>query len=162
MLAINGGTPVRTTRACSWPQVNEFDRELLAAAVSAGNYRSGALRAEFEAIFAADCGVEHCFAVANGTVSLELILRAMGIGLGDEVILPPYTFVATLSSIVFTGATPVFADIDRGTYNISATAVEEKITALQRAKQSLADAVVHTDGLSLSALSDEELLHLLM
>jgi len=128
MLAINGGTPVRTNRACKWPQVNEFDRELLAVTVGAGNYRSGTLRSEFESIFAADCGVEHCFAVANGTVSLELILRAMGIGLGDEVILPPYTFVATLSSIVFTGATPVFADIDRGTYDISASAVEEKIT----------------------------------
>ena len=128
MLAINGGTPVRTNKACAWPQVNEFDRELLSAAISAGNYRSGNLRSEFEAIFAADCGVEHCFAVANGTVSLELILRAMGIGFGDEVILPPYTFVATLSSIVFAGATPVFADIDGKTYDISADAVEEKIT----------------------------------
>lgn len=128
MLAINGGTPVKITKPCKWPKVDEFDRELLAATVNAGNYRSGALRAEFESIFAADCGVEHCFAVANGTVSLELILRAMGIGLGDEVILPPYTFVATLSSIVFTGATPVFADIDEGTYNLSPEAVEEKIT----------------------------------
>ena len=133
MLAINGGTPIRNPKSCKWPQVNEFDRELLAATVAAGNYRSGALRAEFESIFAADTGAEHCFAVANGTVSLELILRAMGIGFGDEVILPPYTFVATLSSIVFAGATPVFADIDEGTYNISAAAVEEKITEKTRA-----------------------------
>lgn len=133
MLAINGGTPVKTTKNAPWPQVNEFDRELLATAVSAGNYRSGALRSQFESIFAADCGAEHCFAVANGTVSLELILRAMGIGLGDEVILPPYTFVATLSSIVFTGATPVFADIDGGTYNISPEGAEAKITDKTRA-----------------------------
>lgn len=133
MLAINGGTPVKTTRPAAWPRVTDFDRELLAATVEAGSYGSGALRAQFESIFAADCGVEHCFAVANGTVSLELILRAMGIGLGDEVILPPYTFVATLSSVVFTGATPVFADIDRGTYNISPEAVEEKITEKTKA-----------------------------
>lgn len=133
MLAINGGTPVRTKKRIAWPQVTELDRELLSATVSAGNYRSGALRAQFESIFAADCGVEHCFAVANGTVSLELILRGFGIGFGDEVILPPYTFVATLSSIVFTGATPVFADIDRGTYNISPEAVEAKITEKTKA-----------------------------
>jgi hypothetical protein len=64
---------------------------------------------------------------------LELLLRGFGIGRGDEVILPPYTFIATLSSIVFAGATPVFADIDDSNYLISPASVEEKITDKTRA-----------------------------
>ena len=132
-LAIFGGEPLRKTDFPGWPRVTDYDRDLLAQATRKGNYRSGELRARFEERFAADCGVKHCFAVANGTVSLELILRAYGIGYGDEVILPPYTFVATLSSIVYAGATPVFADIDRGTYLLSPATLEEKITPRTRA-----------------------------
>lgn len=132
MLAIFGGTPVKTAKAPTWPQITDVDRAAVTAALRE-DLHGGRLRAAFEERFSADCSVKHCFAVANGTVSLELILRGFGIGLGDEVILPPYTFVATLSSIVFTGATPVFADIDRGTYNISPAAVEAKITERTRA-----------------------------
>lgn len=128
MLAIFGGEPVKKTEFISWPVTKELDKELLLETIRSGKWSNGSKKAEFEARFAADCGVKHVFAVANGTVSLELILRGLGIGYGDEVILPPYTFVATLSSIVFAGATPVFADIDRGTYNISPASVEEKIT----------------------------------
>lgn len=128
MLAIFGGEPVKKTEFMSWPVTKELDRELLLETIRSRKWSNGSKKAEFEARFAADCDVKHVFAVANGTVSLELILRGLGIGYGDEVILPPYTFVATLSSIVFAGATPVFADIDRGTYNISPASVEEKIT----------------------------------
>ena len=71
--------------------------------------------------------------VANGTISLELILRALGIGQGDEVILPPYTFIATFSSIAYTEATPVFADIEPDTYNLSPEEAEKKITPRTRA-----------------------------
>ena len=128
MLAIFGGEPIRKKEFISWPVTGELDRELLLETIRSGKWSNGEKKAEFEAIFAKDCDVKHVFAVANGTVSLELILRGLGIGYGDEVILPPYTFVATLSSIVFAGATPVFADIDKGTYNISPASVEEKIT----------------------------------
>ena len=128
MLAIFGGEPVKKTEFMSWPVTKELDKELLLETIRSGKWSNGSKKAEFEARFAADCDVKHVFAVANGTVSLELILRGLGIGYGDEVILPPYTFVATLSSIVFAGATPVFADIDRGTYDISPASVEEKIT----------------------------------
>lgn len=117
----------------AWPMTAPLDRELLLETVRSGNWASGEKRMAFERRFAADCGVKHCFAVANGTVSLEMILRGFGIGKGDEVILPPYTFIATLSSIVFAGATPVFADIDEGTYNISPAAVEKRITGKTRA-----------------------------
>lgn len=133
MLAIHGGTPVRTKKFDTWPRVTALDRGVLHAAVMAADFHSGGRRRLFEDQFAADCGVKHCFCVANGTVSLELILRAYGIGYGDEVILPPYTFVATLSSIVFAGATPVFADIARESYLLDPKAVEQKITSRTRA-----------------------------
>jgi len=133
MLAIHGGTPIRKKKFDVWPRVTDLDRATLSATVLEGDWHSGGRRRAFEKRFAADCGVKHCFAVANGTVSLELILRAYGIGYGDEVILPPYTFVATLSSIVFAGATPVFADIDRGNYLISPKTLEEKITPRTKA-----------------------------
>jgi dTDP-4-amino-4,6-dideoxygalactose transaminase len=133
MLALYGGTPVLKNQIPAWPQATDIDRQMLTDTILAGNYKSGKLREQFEATFAADCGVAHCFAVANGTVSLELILRGFGIGKGDEVILPPYTFIATLSSIVFAGATPVLADIDDGNYLLSPASVEEKITDKTRA-----------------------------
>ena len=131
MLAVRGGEPLKKNGFPGWPQAVELDRKMLTDAVLAMGKSNN--RAVFEEKFARDCGVKHCFAVANGTVSLELILRAMGIGRGDEVILPPYTFVATLSSIIFAGATPVFADIDPGTYNLYHETVEEKITPKTRA-----------------------------
>lgn len=133
MLALHGGTPVLKNQIPAWPQATDIDRQMLTDTILAGDYKSGKLREQFEATFAADCGVAHCFAVANGTVSLELILRGFGIGKGDEVILPPYTFIATLSSVVFAGATPVLADIDDGNYLISPASVEEKITDKTRA-----------------------------
>jgi dTDP-4-amino-4,6-dideoxygalactose transaminase len=131
MLAVYGGEPLKKNGFPGWPQTFELDRKMFSEAVLAMGKTNN--RAEFERRFADDCGVKHCFAVANGTVSLELILRAFGIGYGDEVILPPYTFVATLSSIIFAGAKPVFADIDPGTYNLSHETLEEKITEKTRA-----------------------------
>lgn len=133
MLALHGGEPVLKKNMPAWPQVTDIDRQMLTDTLLSGNYKSGKQREQFEKNFAADCGVAHCFAVANGTVSLELLLRGFGIGRGDEVILPPYTFIATLSSIVFAGATPVFADIDDSNYLISPASVEEKITDKTRA-----------------------------
>lgn len=133
MLAIHGGEPLRKEPFPGWPITTDTDRSLLCETVRSMDWSSGKMRMQFEQKFAADCDVKHCFAVANGTVSLELILRGFGIGYGDEVILPPYTFVATLSSIIFAGATPVFADIDLTTFNILPAAVEEKITDKTRA-----------------------------
>lgn len=133
MLAIHGGEPLRKAPFPGWPITTEVDQALLCKTTRSMDWSGNQLRTAFEQKFAADCGVKHCFAVANGTVSLELILRGLGIGYGDEVILPPYTFVATLSSIIFAGATPVFADIDLTTFNILPAAVEEKITDKTRA-----------------------------
>jgi perosamine synthetase len=71
---------------------------------------------EFEATFAEACGVEHAIAVANGTVALHVALEALGIGPGDEVIVPSLTYIATANTVRYTGASPVFADVSRDTW----------------------------------------------
>lgn len=132
-LAQNGGSPVINYSFPGWPQVSGNDEAKLRAVYDSGKLDGGAVAERFSRRFADYCGTIHCIPVANGTVSLELILRGLGIGYGDEVILPPYTFIATLSSIIFASAKPVFADIDRKTYNISPADVLNKITGRTKA-----------------------------
>ena len=79
---------------------------------------------QFEEMVAAYCGVSHALAVSNGTVALQLALDALGIGPGDEVILPDLTFAATINAVIHRGATPVIADIDPLTWNISMEEIE--------------------------------------
>lgn len=130
-LAILGGTPVRTAPFLSWPQATESDEKgLLKASLTKKNGKECVRFAERYAEF---CGTKYCIPVANGTVSLELILRGLGIGYGDEVILPAYTFIATMSSVIFAGAKPVFADIEPENYNISAESIATKITPKTKA-----------------------------
>jgi dTDP-4-amino-4,6-dideoxygalactose transaminase len=86
-----------------------------------------------EAAIAEYCQVEHCVACANGTDALFLILAALGIGKGDEVITTPFTFFATAESIAHVGATPVFVDIEPGTYNIDPSLIEAAITERTKA-----------------------------
>lgn len=130
-LALHGGSPVIKHGFPGWPQTTENDEKKLGSYYESGNDKETVDRIAVR--FADYCGTKHCIPVANGTVSLELILRGLGVGYGDEVILPPYTFIATLSSIIFASAKPVFADIDRSTYNISPDDVGRKITGRTRA-----------------------------
>lgn len=83
--------------------------------------------------FAAFCGVRHGIGVSDGTVAIQLILRAMGIGTGDEVITVSHTFIATGEAIALAGATPVFVDIDPATYLMDVAQVEAKITPCTKA-----------------------------
>jgi len=83
--------------------------------------------AAFEAAFAGYCGTRTCVGVGNGTDALELILRALGIGTGDEVVVPANTFVATVEAIVTAGATPVFVDVDDDTLLVTADAIAAAI-----------------------------------
>ena len=89
--------------------------------------------ATFEKEFAHYCGVQHCIGVGSGTEALHLALKACGIGQGDEVITVSHTFIATALAISWTGATPVFVDIDPCTYNIDANKVAEAITPQTKA-----------------------------
>ena len=95
----------------------------------------------FEAEFAAYCGVSHCVGVANGTDALILALIALGVGVGNEVIVPANTFVATVEAIVAVGATPVFVDVDPDTLLVTADEIANAITA-----QTAAVVVVHLYG----------------
>ena len=90
---------------------------------SAGKYVT-----EFERQFAQYCGCEYGVAVCNGTVALHLALVALGIGPGDEVILPNFTMIATAFAVCYTGAIPVFVDADPATWNVDVRRIEEKIT----------------------------------
>ena len=87
----------------------------------------------FEEAFAAWCQTRYAVGISSGTAAIELTLRALGVGPGDEVITTPFTFIATAEAISATGATPVFADIDPATYNLDPAAVEAAITPRTRA-----------------------------
>src|SRR5438034_69158 len=93
----------------------------------------GADVAEFESEFARYCDAEHCVGLDSGMSALELGMRAMGIGPGDEVITPAGSFIASSSAISFTGATPVWVDVDPKTYNIDPALIEAAITPRTKA-----------------------------
>jgi dTDP-3-amino-3,4,6-trideoxy-alpha-D-glucose transaminase len=101
--------------------------------IESGQYILGGEVAAFEDEFAAFCGVRNCVTVGNGTDALQLILRAEGIGRGDEVLVPAYTAVATWMAVSLVGATPVGLDVDPRTANIDASLVEAAITPRTRA-----------------------------
>ena len=97
------------------------------------NYWTGSEGREFEKEFAQSCNVQYAVAMANGSLALEAALLALGIGKGDEVIVTPRTFIASISCVINVGATPVFADIDRDSGNLSAETIAQKITPRTKA-----------------------------
>jgi perosamine synthetase len=94
---------------------------------------SGKYVKTFEEAFADYCGVKYAVGVCNGTVALHLALSCLGIGKGDEVIIPDFTMIASAFSVCYTGAMPVFVDADEKTWNIHAGKIEEKITPQTKA-----------------------------
>ena len=129
-LVRDGGAPVRTEPLAAWPF---FDDEMVAAVsdvLRSGkvNYWTGKEVRRFEKDFAEFVGSNFAVAVSNGTVAIELALYALGIGAGDEVIVPPRTFIATASAVAMQGAKPVFADIDPVSGNITAETIAAVIT----------------------------------
>jgi dTDP-4-amino-4,6-dideoxygalactose transaminase len=133
-LAIHGGVPAVNRPAPSWPEVNDDDRRAIIAVLESkvwGGYHPAV--AELEARMAAAHGAAHGIAVANGTVSLEIALTAVGVRPGDEVIVPPISFVASASAIARVGAIPVFADVDPETINLDSQRAAAAITRRTRA-----------------------------
>ena len=106
--------------------------EAILKVVHDGNYILGQQVQQFETELAAFCGAKHAIGVANGTDALILVLEALGIGSGDAVICPSFTFAATAEVVAWMGATPVFAEIDEATYNIDPKSLG---AALETAKQ---------------------------
>ncbi|WP_374612174.1 DegT/DnrJ/EryC1/StrS family aminotransferase [Sphingorhabdus sp.] len=115
---------------------SQLREELEAAAarvINSGWFVLGREVADFEAKYAAYCGSDHCIGVANGLDALALALRAMGIGEGDEVIVPSNTYIATWLAVSQTGARPIPVEPDLATYNIDASLIEAAITPRTKA-----------------------------
>jgi len=136
-LAIAGGVPVRTAPFPSWPEFGEEERTALSLVLQGrnwGGYPSPNTYAkQFNETFASFQGARYGIGVSNGTVALEISLRAGGIRPGDEVIVPAYTWVATASSVLSVQGIPVFVDSDPASYCLDPSAFEAAITPRTRA-----------------------------
>lgn len=115
------------------PQIGAEEREAVLRVLESGQLAQGKVVGEFERAFAAVAGTKEAVAVANGTASLHLALLAHGVGPGDEVIVPSFTFIASANSVLFTGARPVFADIDPATYTMDVEHAASLITPRTKA-----------------------------
>ena len=124
-----------STHFSSWPnftteEANAVQKVLLSNRV---NYWTGTECREFEREFASWCGTAHAVALANGTLALDVALKALGVGPGDEVVVTPRTFIASVSCVVNAGAVPVFADVDAGSGNLSARTIAAVLTPRTKA-----------------------------
>jgi len=115
------------------PQMGDEEKELVWSAMSSGALAQGARVRELEERFADFIGVPHAVATSSGTTALHLALLASEVGQGDEVITVPFTFFASASTILFTGARPVFVDVDEASFNIDVAQIEAAITPRTRA-----------------------------
>ncbi len=116
------------------PLLGEEELKNVVEAVKSGWISSlGKFVLEFEEGFASYCGVKHGIAVSNGTTALHLALSSIGVGPGDEVIVPTLTFVATANAVRYTGADVVFADSETSTWNVDPKSIEQKITSKTKA-----------------------------
>jgi dTDP-4-amino-4,6-dideoxygalactose transaminase len=114
-------------------EIREEILEMMGRILESSQYVLGPKVREFEGKMAEYTGVSHAIGVASGTDALHLAVEALGIGEGDEVITTPFTFFATAEAIIYTGAKPVFVDIELDTFNMDSDKVEEKITPRTRA-----------------------------
>jgi perosamine synthetase len=134
-LAVNGGKPVRAKSWPAWPQWDRSAEETVLAILRSGNwYRGqGNTVTQFEKAYAELLGVKRCVCTVNGTNALLTALHVLDVGVGDEVIVSPYTFIATYNVVIGSCALPVFADTDPETFQINPDAIEERITERTRA-----------------------------
>lgn len=132
-LAILGGPPACPDPWPTWPVWDDKERRGLIEVLESGRWWFGEKVREFESEFAAFQGARCAVSCTNGTTAIEMGLKALGVGEGDEVIVPAYTFIATASAVVTVGATPVFADIDAANLCIDPSDVERKITSRTKA-----------------------------
>lgn len=126
---------IRQVIPAPWPSFSEDEIQAAVSVLRSGavNYWTGSEGRQFEKEYAAHVGCRHAIAVANGTVALELCLKALGIGPGDEVITTCRTFIASASCAVAVGATPVLADVDPVSQNLTAETIARRITPRTRA-----------------------------
>ena len=115
------------------PQIGDEEKQAVLEVLDSGMIAQGPRVKAFEEGFAAMCGVKHAVATSSGTTALHVALLAHGIGPGDEVITSAFTFIASANSVLFTGARPVFVDIDPATFNLDPAKIEAAITPQTKA-----------------------------
>lgn len=115
------------------PYIGEEERQRVIAMLKSGELAEGLQTGHLAKRFAQICGTRYAIATSSGTAALHMALLANDIGPGDEVIITPFTHIAPVNSIIYTGATPVFVDIEEDTFNIDATKIEMAITTHTRA-----------------------------
>ncbi len=125
------------------PMIGAEEKEAVFQVLDSGMLASGEIVRQFENEFAAYLNAEHCIAASSGTTALEVALRALGIGPGDKVLTTPFSFIASTNSIIYTGATPVFAEIDEQTFNLDPDKLESALAADPSIKALL---IVHLFG----------------
>lgn len=135
MLAINGGKAYRRKPFPKWPKSDEREATLINEVLESGNWWrvTGEKVKKFEKYFSKFQNTEYCLGVTSGTHAIELSLASLGIGKGDEVVLPAFTYISTGSAVVCSNATPVLVDVDEETFCISPDAFEAAITAKTKA-----------------------------
>jgi perosamine synthetase len=124
---------VETQISMSLPDLDDTDVQAVVGVLRSGRLALGPQTAEFERSIARYVGVEHAVAVSSGTAALHLVAKALGIGARDEVLVPSFTFAASVNAFLYEGATPVFVDIEPDTYNLDPQALERKITPRTKA-----------------------------
>ena len=139
-LAMNGGAAVRTKPYPSWPRSGDEEKQWLDKVLQSGRWFAGLQGDDAEALgtlfgkrFADLHAARHALPVSNGSVAIEVALRALDIRPGDEVIVPPYTFISTVTSVLMVSAVPVFADIDPRSYCLDPDDVLRRIGPHTRA-----------------------------
>jgi dTDP-4-amino-4,6-dideoxygalactose transaminase len=156
-LAILGGEPLRRTPFARWPQYLPSDQVRLQNVLESGHWGGFPVpslhAARFAADFAALHGARYGLCIANGTIALIAALKAAGIGFGDEVIVPAYTWDGTATAVLFAGGVPVFADIDPDTYCLDIASAEQCITPRTRAVIPVHLAMRFTDMDALGAMA---------
>jgi len=134
-LALNGGKKTKQKPFPLWPHFDQHEKQALEEVLESRVWwrTPGTKTLEFEQAFAKFHGAKHGIAVTNGTAALEVTMAALGIGPGDEVIVPDFTFIATASAVLFAGALPVTVDVARETYCLDPRLAEAAITPRTKA-----------------------------
>ena len=162
-LALNGGSPVRTSPFPAWPVFNQREEKLILEVLRSGNWSilSGDKVRTFQERFASYQGARYAICVPNGTLALTLALMTMGVGPGDEVIVPAYTFIATVSAVLMSGARPVFVDIDSNSYTLDPALIPAALSQKTKAILPVHLAGRPTDMSAIMAIAREHKLRVL-
>lgn len=161
-LALYGGTPAKRKPFPEWPLFDERELDGVVRVVESGRWwrNAGTEVADFEAEFARYQGASAALGVTNGTQAIELVLAALGIGAGDEVVVPAFTFFSTAVAVLNVNAVPVLADVDPDTYCLDPASVEAAITPRTRAVMPVHMSGHVADLDALRAIAERYRLHL--